>query len=137
MRSQLPPHPSTNPNPERLRFGAGAMLAGRDMKDRTTHVPSEEEAARARAQWVLKKRRRAFRNVWRILESNIAAMARRAQRQRRRRRPRQEEGGEADAVAEFRRQVMPLMTELAQLAGVKPASLGRRETSKLRRAQQE
>src|SRR5262245_31149560 len=106
MRSQLPRTPRLTQTPNGFASGQEQCLPDGIMKDRTTHVPSEEEAARARAQWVLKKRRRAFRNVWRILESNIAAMARRAQRQRRRRRPRQEEGGEADAVAEFRRQVM-------------------------------
>src|SRR5262245_24085860 len=92
------------------------------MTHSTPQMRSEDEAAEARSQWVLKRRRRAVRNVWRILDSHIAAMARRARQQPRRRQPRQEQSGEANLVAEFRKQVA-LMAELAKLGGVDSASL--------------
>ena len=109
-----------------MALRARRMLPDPIMKEWNNPVSVGDEEERSYRQWVHKKRRRALRNVWRVLESNTTAMAKRARQQRRRRQPRREQGGEPNPVAEFRRQMMPLMAQLAELAGADPASLDRR-----------
>ena len=99
-------------------------------RDNPSSAADEDEVERSYRQWVAKKRRRALRNVWRILESNMTAMAKRARQRGRQRRRQRGEAGEPNPVAEFRRQTMPLMTQIAELVGVDPASLGKPAKSK-------
>jgi hypothetical protein len=86
-------------------------------------VTSEHDKAEANRRWVIKMRRRAAHNVMRVVVLKTSAMAARAARQRRSRRQSQPQPQlEAlNPVAEFRREVMPLIAQLAEAAGGDPA----------------
>jgi hypothetical protein len=100
-----------------------------------TAADDEELAYR---QWQRKLRRRMLRNLWRTLERNMASMAARARRRHRnrRRQPRHPQGPppeDFNPVAQVRREIMPLVAQLAQLAAGGPIELGKRPAPNPRR----
>jgi hypothetical protein len=75
-----------------------------------------DDGLQARKRWVLKKRRRMFRNLMRILDAQVARMA--ADEMRRRRRRREPPPPDFQMFEDFKRTMMPLVAELAKLAGI-------------------
>lgn len=77
----------------------------------------KDDGLEARSRWVLKKRRRMYRNLLGILDAELARRA--ADEVRSRRRPRRGPAApDLNLLEEFKRTIMPTVAELAELAGV-------------------
>ena len=80
-----------------------------------SHVMTEIDAVDAYRRWVLKTRRRAWRNVWKMIDTTTSQLAARVL-QGRRRRSRTPEP--FNAAAEFRREIAPMIARVVEAAGV-------------------
>ncbi len=77
---------------------------------------TQDHALEARRRWTLKKRRRMYRNLLRIIDADLARRAAHSvSRGRRRREPPSPDLG---LLEDFKRTFMPAMAELAELAGI-------------------
>lgn len=79
-------------------------------------MSTKDDRAKAFREWEVKMHRRIVRNLWRIVDMEAARIvAARAVRQRRR--WQEPQTPEINPVDKFRREVVPIMAEMAELAG--------------------
>jgi hypothetical protein len=75
-----------------------------------------DDALEARRRWALKKRRRMYRNLLKIMDADLAQMAAHTVSRRRGRR-REPPSPDLALLEQFKRTIMPIVADLAELAG--------------------
>lgn len=76
---------------------------------------TKDDKAKALREWEARIHRRILRNLWRVADGHAARAAAGIARQRRRREP---PSPDLDLLEQFKRTIMPVVADLAELAGV-------------------